>query len=499
MRKVIFIPLLLCLFLLPQLVKAESVNLTLYLPPDNYGVPVNTTVVINSTVVSDTNGSMYMYWDIYKFYCGEYYDWLYPSILNCALQVNPENVTAGTHYWWASFNTSSTTYNTSKRTVNGVYTSFSIVPVSPINNATVIGDNTNFTVNYTVRVYLPYKLGSPRYIHFFDYVTYLGTPTYSSERLVCTFEIPEETDIGFHDFSCVNPMYEPITGAGYHEYPSYRFWRAKLRVLDQNVDGANLLGDTGYSDYTYVILTTLTNVHPKNMTVLGDELFLRLREMQGGTPAWYLLYDPFNFINVRTDDTFTFYGYTRNPCVGNLTFTLKNILNTSYTIYVAINNTPVVTIGDYFFVIWNPDENQTGMRIDNETVLVNYTYYWSFYCNNGTSYGSPTYFIYNYAYQPVAPTPFNVSAPYYTFINATGEYFNVEIGIALMFMAGIWMVVITFFVAKKGGSIAGGIAGILSLLVFTRIGWLPLWIGVMMLIGAGFVVVMIIRKIFLGK
>lgn len=502
---------------------ATNVSAYLYFyelePPNGFSVDVGSLLNISSSItdtVSDVNGTFCIGWELNSFGNGGYHLCNFfeeQGIAGIDLTIN---VSLGTKYWRANWTNYSDSYflDSGIRSYIGIYSDRTLLPIYPINNETVTGDSTDFIVNYTVDMYLPYDITYPLSIRFYGYSSYLSNPLSSSERLICAKIVNANSTnplkSGLHRIGCENYMYEAYY-INYEELPNYKFWKAKLRVIDGEVDGHNLLSDTGYQDYRYAISTNFASVFPLDDEVYCDStLFIWNR-------TWY------NIENLCWEgesyggDFIGFYSYLRDGgCgTGNLTFRYRNNANSSQTGSAEINLVPNGT-EDYFeadlsFPSINPS-NETYFASGVNLTAVHYIYNWTYYCGNGSVYTTSDKDLYyiigiggsqaqnvTSGYPAYPLCQINMTALMPSFADEWGYFFgqNTEIGLALL--ALFFLTAMGILLLMKSDVIGAGGVVIYGVLVFSRICYLPIWVAWAMLVISGLVFVHIIRKVILGR
>lgn len=519
--KVWIIPLMILgILLLSQSVYAQGVNVTLVSPENAFSVDNGSTIILTAQAENEsalgliTNGTICVTYEVDegKGLCCSPVENV--SVARCEILNVP--VTFGTHYWNANFTdatTSTVYYSNETRSYIGIYSDRTLLPIYPINNETVIGDNTNFIVNYTVDLYLPYDITYPLYIHFYGYSSYLGLPLFSSEKKICSIEVTaNETNprrSGLHRFGCENHMYDTYY-INYEELPNYKFWVAKLKVLDQDVEGANLLSDTGFQNYMYQINTNLAHLYPPDETVYCHE-----------SGIYYYngsLYDIREFCNYESwkDKWIPFYSYLRDDGCGggNLTWNWRNAVNSSDYDQASLLDMPNNT-EDYFqadIMISPYATNTTYYGTNLNYTAIHLIHNWTYTCANTTTYQTGNYdFWYilrvgghnvtNVTTEyPAYPIPLiNMSAIMPSFAVYWGDFFGTDIWGGLMLMALFFIMVMTILVTLNSDVVGGGSVAIFGIMVFTRIGYIHLIMMGIMLIVAGLTVVYIVRRAILSR
>lgn len=503
-------------FLLPQSVYPQGANVTLVSPPDDFSVSNGSLITLiarveNESDVGEVNGTLCVTYSIGegKGLCCS------PSsggVIECEILNVP--VLYGTRYWNANFTdetTSNVYYSDETRKYIGIFTNRILLPIYPINNETVTGDNTNFIVNYTVDLYLPYDLTYNLYIHFYAYSSYVGFPLTDSERKICSIEVKaNETSTipaGIHRYGCENYMYESYN-VNYEELPNYKFWRAKLKIINDEIEGANLLSDTGFQNYNYAINTNLAHVYPPNGSIYCHKSgFFYFN----GT-----LYNINPFCNFKSweDQFIPFYSYLRDDGCngGNLTWRYRNAVNPSQTdecvLYLVSNNTE-----DYFECDIMPDidilTNTTYYGTRYNYTAIHLIHNWTYNCENGTTFQtSDKDFWYITGISITNVTSIYPEYPL-TAINDTallpslavhwGDFFNTDLYGGLFLMSLFFILVMSIVVTLNSDVIGGAGVGVFGTMVFVRIGYMHIAIMFIMLILAGLTFVYMIRRILLHR
>jgi hypothetical protein len=421
---------------------------------------------------------------------------------------------AGSYFWRANYtHNDSTVYYSDSRNWNLIYTDEVLIPRYPIQKENVTGDNTKYMVNYTVDVIFPDSISSNRYIYFYAYSSYLGIPLLSSERWICEYELKANytnpKPAGTYTIGCENYMYDSFI-INYEELPSYnpKYWRAKLRVLKGEIDGANLLSNTGFQEYNYRITSKLADIFPPNDGIFCDATLFIFNL------TWY------NIENICFGKTpyhsqfipFTSYINDSGCGGGNLTMNIFNAINTSQKTDCqnidVLNNTI-----DYYEcdVVINPLSTNTTLTFGGQNYVAIHIYYNSTYdCKNSSSYVTPNSEIWyiigistgigvNISTYPTYPLPINMSAfmPYLSTYWASAFNTNAQAGLA--FIAFFFLLVLAILVLINMEVVAGIAVFIYGLLVFIRIGYIPTILMYLMLIITGLIFVYLMRKFMLSR
>lgn len=428
------------------------------------------------------------------------------------------NYPIGSYFWRANYtsNESVTTYSI-PRNWNIILTTSTLIPIYPINNENVIGDNTNFIVNYTVDVYFPNAITSNKYFYFYAYSSYIGTPLYSSERLICEKIIyanqTSPVSAGFHRISCENYMHDTFDN-NYEELPQYnpKYWMVKARYLEGEVDGANLFADTGFQQYNYKINTNFASIFPLDDAVFCDAtLFIFNATLYNIKPICFGEANYHNqFIN--------FYSYinTTVPTMcgnGNLTWSYYNYANSSQADEATLEMIPT-NLSFYFF---------TGISIP--TGMTNTTYYgwssspltairlvynWTYACGNGSVYSTPNndfwYIIGiggtlggNVTVYPIYPLPINMTYLMPVFSTYWTSGFQTDTQGGLTFIAMFFLLAMAIIVLINMEVFAGMAVFIYGLLVFIRIGYINVILMWIMAIICGLLIVYFVRRFMLRR
>jgi len=432
---------------------------------------------------------------------------------------------AGNYFWRANYtsNESIVLYSDSRKW-NIILTSNTLIPIYPINNENVTGDNTNFIVNYTVDVYLPNDYTSNTYYYFYAYSPYLGTPHGSSEMLICKKILyanstnPVRT--GYHRISCENYMYNNFEGnLFYEELPQYnpKYWSVKGRYLEGEIDGGNLFADTGFQQYNYKINTKLASIFPLNNAVFCDgTLFIF-------NATWYNL-QPICFGGTSYHNQFiNFYSYlnTTIPTMcgnGTLTWTYYNYANSSQNNY----DNPAEILG-----IPANYSSYFPASISIPTGMTNTTYYgwslspltairlvhnWTYTCPNGSIYTTPNkdfwYIIGigaggnitgNVSAYPTYPLPINMSYLMPVLSTYWSSAFQTDTQGGLTFIAMFFLLAMAIIVLINMEVFAGIAVFIYGLLVFIRIGYINVVLMWIMVIISGLLLVYFVRRFMLRR
>jgi hypothetical protein len=422
----------------------------------------------------------------------------------------------GSYFWRANYtsNESVISYSNS-RNWNIILTTQTLIPIYPVNNENVIGDNTNYIVNYTVDIFFPEDIISNRYLYFYAYSSYLGTPLYSSERVICEKVLVANStnriSAGYHRIGCENYMHDDFEG-NYEELPQYnpKFWRVKARYLEGEIDGANLFADTGFQQYNYKINTNLASIFPLDDAVFCDATLFIFNA------TWYNI-QPICFGGKSYHNQFIdFYSYinTTVPTLcgnGNLTWSYYNYANSSQAggathIGIPANNS------DYY---------SAGISIP--TGMTNITYYgwslspltairlvynWTYTCGNGSIYTTPNndfwYIIGiggvgNITVYPTYPLPINMTYLMPVLSTYWSSAFQTDTQGGLTFMAIFFLLAMAIIVLINMEIFAGIAVFIYGLLVFIRIGYINVMLMWIMAIISGLLIVYFIRRFMLRR
>jgi len=483
-------------------------------PPDGFSAENGTTIDLTASVkdeVTDVNGTLCVTYDVEggKGLCCSP---SYGGIIECDILNVP--VTFGTKYWTANFTSNDSVLYLANETRSyiGIYSDRTLIPIYPILNETVIGESNNFVVNYTVDLYLPYEIKYSLSIRFYGYSSYRGSPLYSSEKLICAVIVNgSETNpisSGIHRYVCTNYMYDSYY-INYEELPNEKFWKAKLRVIDGEVDGANLLSDTGYQRYNYQINSNLAHVFPPDETVYCDNWIYffngSLYNLAG------LCWEGKSWRNKEIG----FNSYLRDDGCngGDLDFNLMNAINGSQSYVLSLNSLPNAT-EDYYEVFTtigskNPS-NVTYTYMGEPLTAVHFIYNWTYTCNNGTTYTTPTKDLWyiigvggaganitsEYPAYPICTI--NETAIMPMFAEYWGAFFGGNMALGMAMIAFFFIIAISIFVTLNSDIIGGASVAIFGMLVFERICYLPIALAYIKLIIAGLIVVYFIRKSILG-
>jgi hypothetical protein len=423
----------------------------------------------------------------------------------------------GSYFWKANYtsNESITTYSTS-RNWNIILTRNTLIPIYPINNENVTGDSTNFIVNYTVDVYLPQEISANKYIYFYAYSPYQGTPLFDSERTICVKTIvANQTNplpAGYYRVSCENYMTENFE-INYEELPQYnpKYWRVKGRYLEGEIDGANLFGDTGFMQYNYRINSNLASVFPLDNAVFCDAtLFI-------WNLTWYniqpICFGGKSYHNQFID--FISYVNTTEPILcgnGNLTWSYFNLANLSQTGIAEYRDIPV------------NDSSYWSASISIPTSMKNTTYYgwspspltaihlisnWRYDCSNGSSYTTPNkdfwYIIGigagvgNITVYPTYPLPINMSYLMPVLSTYWTSAFQTDTQGGLTFIAIFFLLAMAIIVLINMEVFAGLAVFIYGLLVFIRLGYINVIFMWVMVIISGLLVIYFVRRFMLRR
>lgn len=506
MRKTLVIAL--AVFLMVFTVKASADWDFFYLSPPNHfsvsnGTQINFSAYVYENVTSeDVNGTICITYDIAtnSIYCVNQSGFVF-GLAN----FDVSNMTTGSHSWKAEYtHNDSTGVTSATRNYNVIITDRIVIPISPINNATVTGDSTDYKVTYEVDLYLPYEIRYNLYIRFYAYNSYLGLPLPSSERLICSVKVEADSDspisAGTHRYNCTNHMYQTYE-VNYHELPDYHFWRAKLKLMDNEAEGTNLLSDTGYQDYTYQINTNFDHVYPPDDTEYCDY------------PSFYANNTLLVCGTGYRDVSIPFYSYLRDNCGGgNITWNYINTANSSQSGTAHLIGIPNLT-EDYFEVglvfpyAWT---NQTYETPNFNWSAVTISHNWTYDCNNGSTYQTGNNDI-NYIVgisvvgnitvgYPTYPLPIiNQSAIMPYFAGFWGDFFGGGYQVGLMLIALFFILALTIFVTINSDVIGGGGVAIFGTMVFVRLGYIHIIVMGFMLVLSGITVVYIVRKVMLHR
>jgi hypothetical protein len=422
------------------------------------------------------------------------------------------NYTIGSYHWRANYtsNTSVTTYSDIWNW-NMIFTNDVLIPIYPINNNNVTGDNTNFMVNYTVDVYFPDAITSNRYVYFYAYNSYFGTLALDSERQICEYVIKANAtnpvSSGKHRIGCENYMTMNLE-TNYDELPNSnpKFWRVKLRILQGQVEGANLMADTGFQQYNYRINTRLANVYPPNGTILCDQTIYYWNG------SWYDISSGCN--NKAWRNQFVnFVSYLNDGGCGggNLSIRLQNAVNASQTNqcdYFGISNR-TIEYWECNYVIGTTWTNTTyhGTQLNYTAIHLNYDS--TFACRNGSTYTTTPKELWYIIGIGAVP---NVTSGFATFpipINMTGfmpllstywaSFFNTTAEGGLMFIAIFFLSAMAVLLIINADIMAGMCIFIYGILVFIRIGYINVVIFWILLVLTILIIVYWVRKFLLKR
>ena len=422
----------------------------------------------------------------------------------------------GSYFWRANYtsNESVVSYSES-RNWNIILTTKTLVPIYPINNENVIGDNTNYIVNYTVDVFLPSDTPYNTFYYFYAYSSYLGTPLLSSERLICKKIIygnsTNPANAGFHRIGCENYMYETFDG-NYEELPQYnpKYWLVKARYLEGEIDGANLFGDTGYQQYNYKINSKLASVFP-----IDDAVFCDYTHYISNLTLYNLQSICFGGKNYH-NEFINFYSYlnTSVPILcgnGNLTWSYYNYANSSQSGEVS-----------YFGISAN-SSNYHSASISIPTGMTNTTYYgwyvtpltairiinnWTYACSNGSVYSTPNNDLWyiigiastgNITTYPTYPLPINMTYLMPVLSTYWTSAFQTNTQGGLTFLAIFFLLMMAIIVLINMEVFAGISVFIYGMLVFIRIGYINILLMWIMVIISGLLMVYFVRRFMLRR
>jgi hypothetical protein len=422
----------------------------------------------------------------------------------------------GSYFWRANYtsNESVVSYSDS-RNWNIILTTYTLIPIYPINNENVTGDNTNFIVNYTADVFFPEDVISNTYYYFYAYSSYLGTPLFSSERLICTKVIYANStnyvSSGYHRISCENYMYDTFDG-NYEELPQYnpKYWRVKARYLKGEIDGANLFGDTGFQQYNYKINTNFASVFPVDDAVFCDgTLFIF-------NATWYNI-QPICFGGISYRNQFIdFYSYlnTSVPKLcgnGNLTWSYHNYANSSQygeVSYAGISANSsnyrfasiLLTAGmtNTTYYGWSPSP-LTAIRL---------IYNWTYACPNGSIYYTPNNDLWyivgiggigNITVYPTYPLPINMTYLMPVLSTYWTSAFQTDTQGGLTFIAIFFLLAMAIILLINMEVFAGIAVFIYGLLVFIRIGYINILLMWIMVVICGLLIVYFVRRFMLRR
>jgi len=483
-----------------------------FAPIDGFSVSNGTLLNFSATLIangtSEINGTLCITVNVDTNYgaCGSVVEGIFIAGIDVFYVPN----TIGSFFWRANYtHNDSTVFYSNTRNYNVILTSSTLIPIYPINSENVVGDGTNFMVNYTVDVYFPSDIHSDRYVYFYAYSDYQGSPLFSSETLICEYRMrandTNPIQAGIHRIGCENYMYDN-TGI-YEELPSFnpKYWRAKLRVLAGEVDGANLLSDTGFQKYNYRINTNLANVFPFNNAVLCDgTIFIwnltiwNIEDICYQKKSWHNLFIPF-----------TSYLNDSGCGGGNLTINIYNSNNVSEISSCTLGLLPNNTI-DYFECGASIPTRGVNTTYLGSYVAKNMLFNTTYNCNNGSIYqtsNSNLWYIIsiavanatNISSYPTYPLPINMSA----FMPSLSTYwtsaFNTTQQGGLMFIAIFFILVMAILVVINADVLAGLGIFIYGMMVFTRIGYMPIVIMWLSALISGLLFVYLIRKFLMTR
>jgi hypothetical protein len=429
----------------------------------------------------------------------------------------------GSHFYQGNFTSDNgTIYYSDPINWNIILTTSTLIPIYPINNENVIGDNTNFIVNYIVDVYFPNAITSNKYFYFYAYSSYgfQGTPLYASERLICEKIIyanqTSPVSAGFHRISCENYMHNTFDN-NYEELPLYnpKYWMVKARYLRGETDGSNLFADTGFQQYNYKINTNFASIFPLDDAVFCDATLFIFNA------TWYNI-QPICFGGTYYhNQLINFYSYINttvpNLCAnGNLTWSYYNYANSSQNSYSNPIEYPLISanISNY---------HSAGISIP--TGMTNTTYYgwslspltairlvynWTYTCGNGSVYTTPNndfwYIIGiggttggNVTVYPTYPLPINMTYLMPVLSTYWSSAFQTDTQGGLTFIAIFFLLAMAIIVLINMEAFAGMAVFIYGLLVFIRIGYINVMLMWIMAIICGLLIVYFVRRFMLRR
>jgi len=427
------------------------------------------------------------------------------------------NYPIGSYFWRANYtsNESVVSYSNS-RNWNLILTQQTIIPIYPINNANVTGDFTNNVVNYTADVYLPEEIISNRYFYFYAYSSYIGTPLFSSERLICekvliansTNPIPA----GYHRIFCENYMYDNGDVLNYEELPQYnpKYWRVKGRYLEGEIDGANLFADTGFQQYNYLLQSPLQQVFPLNDMVFCDSTIFYLVSLQNVS---LINIKPICFGGKSYHNQFINFESYLNTSIpilcgnGNLTWNYYNANNATQAGTAEIIGIPVNS-SEYWEASASFSTGLTNTTYISPSIPVPLTAIqivsrWRYSCPNGSVYDTDNHNIWyivgiggvtNISAYPSYPLPINMTYLFPTLSTYWASFFNTTTQGGLVIFSILFLIMIAILVVINMEVIAGINVFIYGLLVFARLGYLPIELMWIMLIIGGLMIVYFVRK-----
>jgi len=437
-----------------------------------------------------------------------------PALSGCAVVYWPLDTAIGSHFWKANYtNNLSVTIESETRNWNMIFTNTVLIPIYPITNENVTGDNTDYIVNYTVDVYFPYAITSNRYVYFYAYSSlWFGTPDDYSERQICEYVIKANAtnpvSSGKHRIGCENYMTTNLNPTNYDELPynNPKYWRAKLRILQSQVDGANLMSDTGFQQYNYRINTRLANVYPVNGTVFCDETLYMWNR------TWYDISSGCN--NKAWHNQFiSFTAYLNDSGCGggNVSILVRNLNNASQKNpcdYIGNTNNSI----DYWYcpsIIGTSWTNTTyhGSQLNYTAIHLDYDA--TYYCNNGSIYTTTpkeAWYIIGIGSAP------NVTSGFATFpipINMTGfmpslstywaSFFNTTAEGGLMFMAIFFLSAMAVLIIINADIMAGMCVFIYGIMTFIRIGYINVVVFWILFVLTILIIVYWVRKFLLKR
>jgi hypothetical protein len=486
-------------------------------PPEGFsienGTIINFSAVIEANGSDLINGTICLTWDTSTNagICGSPVEGVNIAGIDVYFTPYFYNYTTGSFYWRANYtHNDSTVYFSNQRNWNIILTKFVLIPVYPINGENVTGDYTNFMVNYTVDVYFPSEIHSPRYVYFYGYSSYSGTPLSSSERTICVIKLDASSEnplsSGIHRIGCENYMYDSFI-TNYEELPSYnpKYWKAKMRILEGEVDGANLVADTGYQKYNYFINTQFSHIYPRDEAVYCEyTLFLY-------NASWVSIQNMCQDKKAYHNQVINFHSYLNNTCGNaNLTFRFYNYANTSQK-----GDCEIGGITNNSFDYWNcglvinpNSKNTTYYNVFGKPFIsIHLVYNWTLSCPNGSSYVTPDYDLWyiigispaNVTGYPTFPYPINMSYLMPMLSTYWASAFQTSPQGGLMFMAIFFLLAMTVILIINADIIAGIGTFIYGFTVFIRIGYIePLLIWIMLVL-SGMIVVYFVRKFILTR
>jgi hypothetical protein len=429
------------------------------------------------------------------------------------------NYPIGSYFWRANYtsNESVILYSNS-RNWNLILTQQTIIPIYPISNINVTGDNTNNVVNYTVDVYLPEEIISNRYFYFYAYSSYLGTPSFDSQTLICEKVLTANTtnplSSGYYRIGCENYMYDNFN-LFYEELPiNPKYWRVKGRFIEGEIDGANLFADTGFQQYNYLLQAPFQQVFPLDNMVFCDSTTFYLVSLQNVT---LINIKPICFNGKGYHNQFiNFNSYldTQIPTMcgnGNLSWIYYNANNVSQAgraDYLGISaNTSLYWQAD--ILIPTGFTNTTYYGWSSPLTAIQLVSRWTYTCPNGTIYNTDNHNIWyiigigisgaNITAYPTYPLPINSTYLFPTLATYWASFFNTTTQGGLIMFAILFLIMIAILVLINMEVIAGVNVFVYGMLVFARLGYLPIELMWIMLIISGLTLVYFVRKFLLRR